>query len=586
MTTASILALYAAARLRSSGHPFLLADIGVRAGGAAEAALFDLSADAAAVHRDATAQLRASLSDFIGARILPSAEVPIKVLEGVVAADLARGQALAAFALGLVSRDHNPLFHLESYFEWTHLETLEDLANHHQRLEKLIPQFDTAIQNLKDAIERNTTMNRDTVQRWIKFCNTQARADVSSSSLFIPPYSTGEFKLSPAEMVEQEKKLRESVKKVFAGYRKLAHFLQQLYLPRVRQSAGVYGLPGYEKAYQAYIHEYCLSNHTANEIQEIGINQILGIQQVMRTVLARDDFRAFASSLRDREKCPELFETDADMAFQKFSLLCNRAFENCGTFRFTLTTRTKGYVMLPVVKLDPEFENEETSPVVFVRYTPIKFAPKLQAIVVNIKKLLSLPNHQWEAIVLNQIYPGAHLQYETSQSIDKETPFYAYLYKTHCAEKTMAWPSYVESCGQELGFYQSPLQHFGKLERELQNAILLVVDTGLHTRNWTIEKAVDFIQANSAYITEEDALELVLQCCESPGKALGPKMGELRLREWRERLEAKIPDSLFREVVTQVMMETEYLRVDPDFDYAAADRFALLRIKHWMDQLV
>ncbi|KAJ3022107.1 UNVERIFIED_CONTAM: hypothetical protein HDU68_009320 [Siphonaria sp. JEL0065] len=591
----AIHSLYVTARIQCLGAPFILQDEGHMFH--CQNGFFDLSEKATLAQQSFLKALHSDLRKFIGSRILPANELPIKILETVVAADLEAIQ-VDWFQKGLISRDGNPLVMMDSYFEWSPLNSRVDLHNHMQRLSKIQPQLDIILQNLRESISQNVTMNRETVCRLIKFCTQYAASDLSLSPLFIPPYATGKFDMSPLEMEVEQKKLKEAVERVFAGFRKVAHFLQQSYLPRTRTNAGIYGLSGYEKAYQRYIHQYCLSDVSATEIYEIGMSQIPGIQQVMRTILALDDFRGFAAQLRDRESSPTLYESDADVAFEKFKAICVAALENCKRFRFTLMPRTEGFEMCRIMKLDPEFDDEITSPIAFFRQTPLDFADTIQGFVVNVKKLMELPNHQWEAIVLNKLYPGAFLQLESINSIDPGNSFYSFIYKTHTKTSTTHWPTYVESCGQEIGFYQSPLQHFGKLERELINAILLVVDTGLHARNWSIEQSVDFIVSNSAYITQQDALELVLQCCENPGKALAPKMGELRLRDLRERLERVIVlDSLYRDVVTQAMMETEYLLLDHMEQRGSVEngdknphgngleRFVLARVKYWMDLL-
>jgi uncharacterized protein (DUF885 family) len=98
------------------------------------------------------------------------------------------------------------------------------------------------------------------------------------------------------------------------------------------------------------------------------------------------------------------------------------------------------------------------------------------------------------------------------------------------------WALYAESLGPELGLYTDPHQLFGRLNDEILRALRLVVDTGLHVRGWSRERAIDYMLAHSA-LSRVDVSAEVERYIVDPGQALAYKVGELTLRRLRTQCE-------------------------------------------------
>ncbi|KAJ3019995.1 UNVERIFIED_CONTAM: hypothetical protein HDU68_010407 [Siphonaria sp. JEL0065] len=563
------------------GDPFLLLDARRRYI-VNEITLFDVADDEPALRIEFLNELLASIT------AAPDQDIPLyiwglKALKATVIAEIENAQSLPLYSRGLISKDFNPFWNLLSYFEWSTIQVDSDLLSHMDRCERLAEQFELVIPNLQESLKANITMSRRTVERLIKYCHDISNSNPAASPFCVPPYAQSPGAYATVDFDKHKDNLIHIVENIFhGGLKDLARFLESEYMPYARASPGIYGLPDYEEAYQKYIHHYCFTNQSASEIHDIGITEIDRIQQEMRTVMStlkqKGSIQEFATSLRDRRQFPQLFESDFKAAFGKFGTLCDAAFEASQQFTFMSVRRSFDYELFcDIIQEDPKLESK--SPLAYLRWAPDMGL----AFVINLKKLVEVPNHQWEAIILNQLYPGVFHQWENVVDISNSTHFAHFEYRKN---KSKGWAEYAESCGQDLGFYKDPFQLFGHLERELLNAILLVVDTGLHSKGWSLGKAVGFINEHAAYISEEDALEHVLECCDSPGKALGPKMGALRIRKLRKRVEKEFDfkksfalgeyKGTYEMGFNQVVIDTEFLRGD-----GAMEECMDYTIKYW-----
>jgi uncharacterized protein (DUF885 family) len=89
--------------------------------------------------------------------------------------------------------------------------------------------------------------------------------------------------------------------------------------------------------------------------------------------------------------------------------------------------------------------------------------------------------------------------------------------------------------------YTDPLQYFGSLFGDIWRANRLVVDTGMHALGWTREEAIEYMAANSP-ITDTDVIAEVERYIAIPSQALAYKIGQLKIRELRNRAEEALGD--------------------------------------------
>src|SRR5690606_36140769 len=159
-----------------------------------------------------------------------------------------------------------------------------------------------------------------------------------------------------------------------------------------------------------------------------------------------------------------------------------------------------------------------------------------------------------ESLFRHEAVPGHHFQGALTLELKGLPKFRQFGGYTAFGE---GWGLYAESLGKELGVYTDPYQYFGALEAELWRAIRLVVDTGLHLYGWSREQVLEYMYANSS-TKETRAVAEAERFMAIPSQALAYKVGELKIRELRNRAEAALGDRFdVREFHAQVLLDGE-----------------------------
>ena len=155
-----------------------------------------------------------------------------------------------------------------------------------------------------------------------------------------------------------------------------------------------------------------------------------------------------------------------------------------------------------------------------------------------------------ESLFLHEAIPGHHYQISLTQESDVLPQFRKTLWYSGYGE---GWALYSESLGTELGLYTDPYQLFGMLGAEMHRAIRLVVDTGLHSKSWTREKAIQYSLDNEAE-SEAGIISEIERYMANPGQALSYKIGQLKIRELRTKAKNELGDAFdIREFHNEVL---------------------------------
>ena len=150
------------------------------------------------------------------------------------------------------------------------------------------------------------------------------------------------------------------------------------------------------------------------------------------------------------------------------------------------------------------------------------------------------PSYLWLPVALHEAWPGHLMHIALMQELEQLPAFWRHgaLRYHACIE---GWALYCEGLGVEMGLYQTPHQHYGRLEGEIWRALRLVVDTGIHWCGWSRERAVDYMVQHMA--TPRATIEAeVERYIAWPAQALVYQIGNLALRALRQRAEQRLGD--------------------------------------------
>jgi uncharacterized protein (DUF885 family) len=169
---------------------------------------------------------------------------------------------------------------------------------------------------------------------------------------------------------------------------------------------------------------------------------------------------------------------------------------------------------------------------------------------VNTYNLKAQPIYGMETLFLHEAIPGHHFQSAIQTELTGLPRFRRFEGNVAYDE---GWGLYSESLGRELGLFTDPMQYYGRLSDEMLRAMRLVVDTGVHAKDWSRERAMDYMRENSSLANTDIEAE-VERYIVYPGQALGYKIGDLRIQALRRRAAAALGVRFdVREFHTQVL---------------------------------
>jgi uncharacterized protein (DUF885 family) len=318
-------------------------------------------------------------------------------------------------------------------------------------------------------------------------------------------------------------------KKVRPAYQALVTYLTARYLPGARQSIGLSALPDGARWYAFRARLSTTTDLTPDRIHQLGLSEVRRIRGEMDSIIAKVGFKGsfadFASFLRTDS---QFFYTDSASLIRAYRDIAKRIDPGLASLFGRLPRLPYGVIAVPSYAA----KSQTTA-----YYQPgSASAGRPGYFFANTYDLKSRPKWEMEALTLHEAVPGHHLQLALSQEQEGLPEFRKYGGYTAFVE---GWGLYAESLGPELGLYQDPYSKFGQLTYEIWRAIRLVVDTGLHTKGWTRQQAIDYFTANSAKAPHDIEVE-VDRYIVWPGQALAYKIGELKFKELRTAAQAEL----------------------------------------------
>lgn len=422
-------------------------------------------------------------------------------------------------------------------------KTVEDYENWLKRVEGFLTWMDSAEENMREGMKEGYVLPASLIRKVIPQFESMTNSDVENH-LFYGPINNfpDNFSEEEKDSITEEYKTM-ITEKVIPQYKKMHSFLKDEYLPEGRKSSGIADIPNGEEYYKHQIKLYTTTDLTAEEIHQLGLNEVARISKEMEKVKQEvgfeGDLKSFFNYVREnKELMPftkpeevianfeEIHETMKPNISKLFSVTPETPFEVRRTEEFREKSASAEY--------NPG-SLDGTRPGIF--YVPIPDASEY-----NI--------YSDESLFLHEAIPGHHYQISLTQENEDLPDFRKTLWYSGYGE---GWALYSESLGKELGLYTDPYQYFGMLGAEMHRAVRLVVDTGLHSKGWTREEAIQYSIENEAEpkATIEREIERYMA---NPGQALSYKIGQLKIQELREKASQDMGENFdIREYHKQVL---------------------------------
>ena len=331
---------------------------------------------------------------------------------------------------------------------------------------------------------------------------------------------------------EDQKRLTQQItdaihSEVIPAYKTFAAFLTNEYAPAGRTTLSVESLPDGVKRYENDIYARTTTHLTADEIHQLGLREIDRIQSEMTALAKKAGFADLASFRASLKTNPKYIPTSAGQILDDFRRYIAQMEPKLPEL-FTLLPKS------PVtVEAIPAFQAAAATH--YVTGTPDGKRPGRVVVATSNFAERSLIDD--EAIAYHEGVPGHHMQLSVQQQLTGMPKFR--LHGLGFNAYIEGWALYAEELGKEVGFYQDPVSDYGRLSSELFRAVRLVVDTGIHAQGWTREQVVDFFRKSGA-VDEPTIQSETDRYIAWPAQALSYKLGQLKIRELRERAKKEL----------------------------------------------
>ncbi len=316
---------------------------------------------------------------------------------------------------------------------------------------------------------------------------------------------------------------------LYLAYQRLRNFLNDEYLPAARNTVGLSAMKGGAGLYRRLVAQHTTLPLDPSQIHALGLSEVARIQREMDGVRREMGFAGELRSFFEHIRADPRFHPKTGAELANGFAAVGRAVDAQVPRYFSRTPKTP-LLIQPYPTYREKFEAGGS-------YTD--GAPDGSRAGTFFYNTYDLPSRFLTGIAtlyLHEGAPGHHFQISLAQEDTSLPDFQRFGGNTAYVE---GWALYAETLGYSMGFYKDPMQHWGTLDDEMLRAMRLVVDTGLHTKGWSREQAIDYMLANSG-MGRSDATAEVERYIAIPGQALSYKIGALAIQRLRAKAEAAL----------------------------------------------
>ncbi len=351
---------------------------------------------------------------------------------------------------------------------------------------------------------------------------------IIESNPFLRPTKKYPATISPEDQKRLTQQITDTINTdVIPAYKTFAAFVRTEYAPQGRTTLAITSLPDGEKRYENDIYARTTTHMTPDEIHQLGLREMDRIQSEMLVIAKKEGFADLASFRASLKTNPKYVPASEEQILDDFRHYIAQMEPKLPEL-FTLLPKS------PVtVEAIPSFQAAAATH--YVTGTPDGKRPGRVVVATSNFAERSLIDD--EAIAYHEGIPGHHMQLSVQQQLTGLPKFR--LHGLGFNAYIEGWALYAEELGKEVGFYRDPVSDYGRLSSELFRAVRLVVDTGIHSKGWTRDQVVDFFRKSGA-IDEPSIQSETDRYIAWPAQALSYKLGQLKIRELRERAKKEL----------------------------------------------
>ena len=356
----------------------------------------------------------------------------------------------------------------------------------------------------------------------------------------------------------QEEAITAIEKKLYPAFTKINNYIKETYLPACRDDIACISLPSGRAFYDAALKFHLSTDMTADEVHQTGLNEVERIKGRMHEVMKEVGFDGTLEQfLQHLKNDPQFYVDKKDDFMALYNNTCGEIDQLMPKYFKTLPE-----MEYKIKEMPPEVA--VTAPGAFYNAGSLEGRPGI--FYINTYQFEKKPSYNCPSLCLHEAVPGHHHQGSLGIEQTNLPAFRRYVEDRHYYEIPSrfalygaymeGWGLYSEYLGEEMNVYKTPYDMFGRLSFEIFRACRCVVDTGMHVKGWTRQQAVDYV-ANNAGLPEHEIEAEVDRYITWPGQACGYKIGELKIKELREKAETELGEKFdLREFHDAVLLES------------------------------
>ena len=415
--------------------------------------------------------------------------------------------------------------------ETSRFRSLADYQGYLKKLAQVPRQFRQQIAWMKRGLAEGITVPQVVLKGFEDSISVYLVDDVTESDFYtpfqniaidIPASLKGELQARARKLISEE---------ILPQYQAFYDFMVSEYIPGARQTIAVADTPDGEAFYANRVRYYTTLDRTPEQIHQQGLAEVARIRAEMETIIRQVGFKgSFADFLAFLRTDPRFYAKTPEELLKQAAYLAKKADAQLPKLFKTLPRTPYGVAPVPAA-IAPKYTTG--------RYKGASQDDEPGYYWVNTYALDKRPLYVLEALTLHEAVPGHHLQISLNRELEDLPAFRRESYISAFGE---GWGLYAEWLGLEAGFYQDPYSNFGRLTYEMWRACRLVVDTGIHAKGWSRQRAMDFLAGNTALSLHNVRTETD-RYISWPGQALSYKMGELTIKRLRRRAEQQLGEA-------------------------------------------